>query len=49
MGLKHLVDAGILEACPPLIDTPGSYVAQFEHTLFLRSTCKEVLSRGDDY
>jgi len=49
MGLKHLVDAGILEACPPLIDAPGSYVAQFEHTLYLRPTCKEVLSRGDDY
>lgn len=27
----------------------GSYTAQFEHTLVLKPTGKEVLSRGDDY
>ena len=27
----------------------GSYVAQYEHTLLLRPTRKEVLSRGDDF
>jgi methionyl aminopeptidase len=27
----------------------GSYVAQYEHTLLLRPTCKEVLSRGEDF
>ena len=27
----------------------GSYVAQYEHTILLRPTCKEVLSRGDDF
>jgi hypothetical protein len=27
----------------------GSYVSQFEHTILLRPTCKEVISRGDDY
>ncbi|PVU95538.1 hypothetical protein BB561_001752 [Smittium simulii] len=48
-GLKNLVDNNIISAYPPLVDNPGSYVAQFEHTIFLRSTCKEVLSRGDDY
>ena len=26
-----------------------SYVAQFEHTLALKPTGKEVFSRGDDY
>jgi methionyl aminopeptidase len=24
-------------------------VAQYEHTILLRPTCKEVLTRGDDY
>lgn len=49
MGLKTLVDAGIVNPYPPLCDQKGSYTAQFEHTLVLRPTCKEVLSRGDDY
>eukprot|EP00158_Paraphelidium_tribonemae_P003038 Partr_v1_DN25855_c0_g1_i1_m2625 putative Removes the N-terminal methionine from nascent proteins (By similarity) len=49
MGLKHLVDVGIIEEYPPLCDIRGSYTAQYEHTLILRPTCKEVLSRGDDY
>jgi methionyl aminopeptidase len=34
---------------PPLTDVVGSYVAQFEHTIILRPSCKEVLSIGDDY
>ncbi|CAB4271791.1 unnamed protein product [Prunus armeniaca] len=34
---------------PPLCDVKGSYVSQFEHTILLRPTCKEVVSRGDDY
>jgi methionine aminopeptidase type II len=49
MALKNLCAAGIVEAHPPLCDIKGSYTAQFEHTLYLRPTCKEVLSRGDDY
>jgi len=49
MSLKNLVDVGVLEPCPPLVDVKGSYIAQFEHTFVLRPTCKEVLSRGDDY
>ena len=49
MGLRNLCDVGILEACPPLCDIKGSYTAQFEHTFYLRPTCKEVISRGDDY
>eukprot|EP01133_Synstelium_polycarpum_P013386 gene13386-15750_t len=49
LPLKNLVDLGIVMACPPLLDVKGSYVAQFEHTFLLRPTCKEVLSRGDDY
>jgi methionine aminopeptidase len=47
--LKRLVDSGIVNAYPPLSDIPGCYVAQYEHTILLRPTCKEVLSRGDDF
>jgi methionyl aminopeptidase len=49
MALKNLCDAGVVDAYPPLCDTRGCYTAQFEHTILLRPTCKEVLSRGEDY
>ena len=49
LGLNNLVQAGIVEAYPPLVDVKGSYTAQFEHTILLRPTMKEVVSRGDDY
>nr|KAG5691463.1 hypothetical protein BaRGS_017306 [Batillaria attramentaria] len=49
MALKNLCDVGIIDPYPPLCDIKGCYTAQFEHTLVLRPTCKEVLSRGDDY
>lgn len=48
-GINCLVSHGILDSYAPLMDIPGSYSAQFEHTLILKETCKEVLSRGDDY
>lgn len=34
---------------PPLNDIDGSRVAQFEHTLYLSESGKEVLTRGEDY
>lgn len=49
VALKHLVDCGLINDYPPLVDNIGSHVAQFEHTIYLRPSCKEVLSRGDDY
>ncbi|KAE8222442.1 hypothetical protein CF319_g4360 [Tilletia indica] len=49
LGLKHLVQQGIVQDYPPLADEPGSMTAQFEHTVMLRPTCKEIVSRGDDY
>jgi methionyl aminopeptidase len=49
MALRTLVQNGIVHPIPPLADVKGSFVAQFEHTLVLRPTCKEILSRGDDY
>ncbi|XP_071961480.1 uncharacterized protein [Antedon mediterranea] len=49
MALKSLGDAGIIQPYPPLCDVRGSYTAQYEHTIMMRPTCKEVVSRGDDY
>ena len=49
MTLKHLIDHQIVTPYPPLSDVEGSFVSQFEHTLVLRPTIKEVLTRGDDY
>ncbi|KAJ0239842.1 Methionine aminopeptidase 2B [Hirschfeldia incana] len=49
MALKNLCDSGIIEPCPPVCDVKGSYISQFEHTVLLRPTCKEVISKGDDY
>ena len=31
LGMRSLVSNGIVEAYGPLVDVPGSYVAQFEH------------------
>ncbi|PHH81775.1 hypothetical protein CDD82_7881 [Ophiocordyceps australis] len=49
LGLNSLVTNGIVEAYPPLCDKKGSYTAQFEHTILIRPTVKEVISRGEDY
>lgn len=50
LGLNSLVREDVLTAYPPLVDPePGAMTAQFEHTILLRPTCKEVVSRGDDY
>lgn len=48
-ALKNLCDVGIIQPYPPLCDIKGSYTAQYEHTLLLRPTCKEIVSRSDDY
>jgi len=49
MALKSLGDAGIVDPYPPLCDIKGCYTAQYEHTILLRPTCKEVISRGSDF
>ncbi|KAK8777906.1 methionyl aminopeptidase und [Amblyomma americanum] len=49
MALKDLCDKSIVDPYPPLCDTKGCYTAQFEHTILLRPTCKEIVSRGTDY
>jgi len=49
MALKDLGEKGIVDPYPPLVDIKGCYTAQYEHTILLRPTCKEILSRGPDY
>ncbi|GAA5914995.1 methionine aminopeptidase [Sporobolomyces salmoneus] len=49
IGLKELVETGLVQDYPPLCDIEGSQTAQSEHTILLRPTCKEIVSRGDDY
>ncbi|KAL0932148.1 methionine aminopeptidase [Colletotrichum truncatum] len=48
-GLNCLVQHGVLESYPPMVDVKGSYSAQFEHTILLREASKEIISRGSDY
>jgi len=48
-ALKQLVDSGWVQDYPPLCDVKGCYTAQLEHTILLRPTCKEIVSKGDDY
>jgi methionine aminopeptidase len=31
LGMRALVNSGIVESYAPLVDVPGSYIAQFEH------------------
>ena len=35
-SMKQLVDAGLMNAYPLLVDVPGSYTALYEHTFVLR-------------
>jgi len=48
LGLNHLVNAGIVEAYPPLCDVKGSYTAQYEHVSrvfeFLRGAIRMLTS-----
>jgi len=47
--LFELVRVGWIQAYPGLSDIPGSFTSQMEHTVMIRPTCKEVVSRGSDY
>ncbi|PKY02387.1 peptidase M24A, methionine aminopeptidase [Aspergillus campestris IBT 28561] len=48
-GMNNLVSKGVMDVYPPLMDVRGSFSAQFEHTIILGESGKEVISRGDDY
>lgn len=47
--LDYLVRQGYVQDYPPLVDIPGSYTAQYEHTILLHPHKKEVVSKGEDY
>ena len=47
--LNKLSDLNVIKKYPPLYDLDNSYVAQYEHTIILKSTAKEVLSKSSDY
>ncbi|CAN6662185.1 methionine aminopeptidase 2 [Trichomonascus vanleenenianus] len=49
LALNHLCKSGLVNEHPPLVDQKGALTAQYEHTILLRPTVKEVVSRGDDY
>ncbi|ONH68888.1 Methionine aminopeptidase 2 [Cyberlindnera fabianii] len=49
LALNNLVREGIVQDYPPLVDIKGCYTAQYEHTILLHPTKKEVVSRGEDY
>ena len=49
IGLRELVERGVVKEYPPLCDVSGCYVAQYEHTLLLKPSGKEVFSIGDDF
>ena len=48
-NLKYLCSHDLVEPYPPLADVEGSFTSQFEHTLMLKPTCKEVFTIDDDY
>ena len=48
-ALNYLVKQGYIQDYPPLVDIPGSYTAQYEHTILLHPNKKEIVSKGDDY
>lgn len=50
MALKNLVDNGLVQPYPPLVDIKGSYTTQMEHTVLIKASGgKEIVSRGEDY
>ena len=50
MTLFKLVKKNILKDFPPLYDIDGSYVAQFENTIYLGDNEKKIiLTKGDDF
>ncbi|KUL85924.1 hypothetical protein ZTR_06365 [Talaromyces verruculosus] len=49
LGMNSLISHGIVQKYEPLVDIPGSYTAQWEHTILIKSSGNEIISRGDDY
>lgn len=49
LPLNELVRKEIISEYPPLCDISKSFVAQYEHTVLLKPSGKEIMSAGDDY
>ena len=49
LPLNELVKKEIISEYPPLVDVSKSFVAQYEHTILLKPSGKEIMSIGDDY
>ncbi|ELA41455.1 methionine aminopeptidase, type II [Vittaforma corneae ATCC 50505] len=48
-SIKLLSLRKFIDPYPPLHDLPNSFVAQFEHTVYLSDTGKRILTNGNDY
>ena len=48
-SLKYLCEHDIVEPYPQLVDIEGCYTSQFEHSLMLKPTSKEIFTLDDDY
>ncbi|OQS54516.1 MAP2 [Ecytonucleospora hepatopenaei] len=48
-SVQLLTARKFLDPYPPLIDVDNSFVAQFEHTIYLTEKGKTVVSRGEDF
>lgn len=48
-SIKLLTLRKFINPYPPLVDSPNSFVAQFEHTVYLTESGKTILTKGDDY
>jgi methionyl aminopeptidase len=42
--LKSLISLDVIKKYPPLYDVKGSFISQFEHTIFINNNGKEILS-----
>ena len=49
LSLSQLCNEGFVDDYPPLVDTKGCHVAQFEHTLAIHENGTEILTQDDDY
>lgn len=49
MALNELVQREVVTEYPPLCDIKKSFVAQYEHTVLLKPSGKEIMSIGEDY
>ena len=48
-SVKLLSLRKFIDPYPPLVDVPGSLIAQYEHTVYLSEGSKTIMTLGDDY